>query len=57
VVNFVHDEILLEVAESDAERAAEALKTAMVQAGDWLLGPYGIPTEVEVAVGRTWPKG
>ncbi len=57
VVNFVHDELLLEVPEADAERAAEALRNAMIRAGDWLLGPFGIPTEVEVGIGRTWPKG
>ncbi len=57
IVNFVHDELMLEVSESEAERASEALREAMIRAGDWLLGQYGIPTEVDVAVGRTWPKG
>jgi len=57
VVNFVHDEIMLEVPEIEAERAAEALRNAMIEAGDWLLGPYNIPTEVDVAISKTWPKG
>jgi len=57
VVNFVHDEIMLEVPETEAERAAAALKTAMVAAGDWLLGPFGIPTEVDVAIGKPGRRG
>jgi len=50
IVNFIHDEVMLEVAEAEAEKAAEALRDAMVRAGDWLLGPFGIPTEVEVEI-------
>ena len=51
-VIFCHDEIVLEVAEADANRAAEWLKRCMVEAVAPVIEP--VPVEVEVTIGRTW---
>jgi DNA polymerase-1 len=51
-VLFCHDEIVLEAPADAAERAANWLKAAMVDAMSALLAP--VPVEVEVTVGRTW---
>ena len=51
-VLFCHDEIVLEVPEPDAERAAEWLRACMVDAVAPLLAP--VPLEVEGTVGRSW---
>ena len=49
---FVHDEIVLEVPEADADRAADWLRRCMADAVAPLIDP--VPVEVEVTVGRTW---
>lgn len=49
---FVHDEIVLEVPESEVERAATDLERIMCEAAAPLLEPVGI--EVETAVGDWW---
>ena len=51
-VIFCHDEIVLEVAEADANRAAEWLKRCVVEAVAPVIEP--VPVEVEVTIGRTW---
>jgi DNA polymerase-1 len=51
-VLFCHDEIVLEAPAESAGRAADWLRTAMVDAMSALLAP--VPVEVEVTVGRTW---
>lgn len=51
-VLFVHDEIVLEVPEADAARAAGCLRGIMVEALAPVLDPA--PVVVEVSVGRTW---
>jgi DNA polymerase-1 len=48
----VHDEIVLECAESDSRTAADWLRTAMLYAMTPLIAP--VPVEVEVKVGKTW---
>jgi DNA polymerase I len=56
LVACVHDELLLEVAEGDAEAARQILEEAMVEAFE-LTFP-GAPTcgVVAAAVGRTWKE-
>ncbi len=54
MVNCVHDEIVLEAAESDAEAAAERLRREMINAGQEILKT--VPIEVEVKVGMDWSK-
>ncbi len=51
-VIFCHDEIVVEAAEADADRAAAWLRQAMVDGMAPLIDP--VPVEVEVTVGRTW---
>jgi DNA polymerase-1 len=48
----VHDEIVIEVPEADAEKATAWLKRSMVDAMAPLIAP--VPVEVEVTSGRTW---
>ena len=48
----VHDEIVLEVDEGDAERAATWLKEHMLAAGRaWI---SSVPVEVDVTIARDW---
>jgi DNA polymerase-1 len=54
LVNMVHDELVVEAAEADADRAAEVLRDAMVSAGRSLL--RSVPTVVDVEVGEAWSK-
>lgn len=54
VVNLVHDEILVECREEDAERIKELLKKAMLHAGRVILKQ--VPVEVEVFVNNRWEK-
>ena len=48
----VHDEILIEVPEEEAEHAKEVLNDIMVRAGNMFMDP--VPVEAEVKVGRSW---
>ncbi len=52
IVGEVHDEIVLEVPESEAEEAASCLQTAMVGAGQRFL--RRVPVEAEATIGHTW---
>jgi len=54
VVNFVHDEIVLECPDERVEEVTATLEKTMIEAADSLLLKYGIPTEVESAVGDCW---
>jgi DNA polymerase-1 len=47
-----HDEVVVEVPEADADRAAAWLKRAMADGMAPLIDP--VPVGVEVTVGRTW---
>ena len=51
----VHDEIVVEADEEEADTAAAWLKAAMVDAMAPLIAP--VPVEVEVQVARTWAGG
>ena len=53
---WVHDEILLEIPEADAEKAATLLQRAMTEA--FLETFPGAPTErlVEPTIGRNWAE-
>jgi len=48
----VHDEIVIEVPEEEAEHAKEVLHDIMVRAGNMFIDP--VPVEAEVKVGRSW---
>ena len=54
LVNTVHDEIVLEVGETDAEHAAAALETAMVEGMQMLFPNATTKGLVEVHSGPTW---
>jgi DNA polymerase I-like protein with 3'-5' exonuclease and polymerase domains len=54
VVNFVHDEIVLECPDERVEEVTSTLEKTMIEAADSLLMKYGVPTEVESAVGDCW---
>lgn len=54
IVNCVHDEIVVEAAESQAADVAEIVRTAMVSAGCQYIGE--VPVEVETIVGDAWLK-
>ena len=47
VVLHIHDEVVLEVPEADADAVAEQLVAVMCRAPDWA---YGLPLDAEVAV-------
>ena len=56
LVNLVHDEIVLDVAEADTDRAKEAVKEAMVEG---LLSQFPTASTVglvEVHAGRNWAE-
>ncbi|HVK11061.1 MAG TPA: DNA polymerase, partial [Gemmataceae bacterium] len=55
LVLAVHDELVVEVPEADAERAKTWLVTAMKDGMAPLVAP--IPVEVEARVGRSWAGG
>ncbi|PMP60411.1 MAG: bifunctional 3'-5' exonuclease/DNA polymerase [Sulfurihydrogenibium sp.] len=54
VVNLIHDEILVEVAEKDLEKTKEVLSQAMERAGRYLLKE--VPVAFEINVSQTWNK-
>jgi DNA polymerase-1 len=51
-VLFVHDEIVVECDEAQAEAAAPWLKRAMLDGMTGVLAP--VPVEAEVRIARTW---
>ncbi len=54
VVNFVHDEFVLEAPDERVEEVTETLEKTMISAADSLLLKFGIPTEVESSIGDCW---
>ena len=54
VVNFVHDEFVLEAPDERVDEVTETLEKTMIAAADSLLLKFGIPTEVESSVGDCW---
>jgi DNA polymerase-1 len=54
LINFVHDELVLEVPESRLEEVVAVVEKTMVEAANMLLLPYGVPAAVETSVGDAW---
>lgn len=54
LVNFVHDELVLEVPEDRVDEVQAIVERTMIAAADSLLLKYGIPTEVETEIGDCW---
>jgi DNA polymerase I-like protein with 3'-5' exonuclease and polymerase domains len=52
IIGTVHDEIIIEVPEGVAGKAAVILKETMIQAGEAYLSK--VPIEVEVTIGDSW---
>ena len=59
VIASIHDELLVECAEEDAEAVAGVVEAAMLEAADEILNAEKpkVKIEVDVAVGRRWVKG
>jgi DNA polymerase I-like protein with 3'-5' exonuclease and polymerase domains len=58
VVLFVHDELVAEVAEADAERAKEIIKAAMTRAFSEVFPDAPLSDLVDTKISRTWdPDG
>lgn len=54
LVNMVHDELVLEASEADAERARDLVVREMVRAGEAFV--QAVPVEVEAKVAHAWSK-
>lgn len=54
IIGTIHDEILLEAPEDQAEHAAGILKAVMIEAGSTILKK--LPVEVEVAIADSWAE-
>jgi DNA polymerase I-like protein with 3'-5' exonuclease and polymerase domains len=54
IIGTVHDEIILEVPEDQAESIAEILKDVMIEGGSEFLKK--IPIEVEVGIADSWAE-
>ncbi|MCE5388420.1 MAG: hypothetical protein K0041_07570 [Acidithiobacillus sp.] len=54
LVNFVHDEIVLEAPDSLVDEVKAALESAMLQAAEPYLAPFGVRCEVETQIGDSW---
>ena len=54
LVNFVHDEFILEAPAEFADHARAGLERAMREAHDAILLRWGVPCELESAVGGHW---
>jgi DNA polymerase I-like protein with 3'-5' exonuclease and polymerase domains len=54
LVNIIHDEVILECDEQDAEMLAELLKTCMIKAGELFL--KRVPCKVDPSITDEWKK-
>ena len=54
LVNVVHDEIILEVAEKDAVRAKNAVEKAMIEGMKAIFPDASTLNLVEATVGKNW---
>jgi DNA polymerase-1 len=54
IIGVVHDEIILECPESNAQLASEILKRVMIESGRMFL--KRVPVEVEVAIADNWAE-
>lgn len=56
IVNQVHDELVLEVPEEQAESYTKTVQSVMVQAAEHFLAPFGVRAECSPALGDVWLK-
>lgn len=54
LIGLVHDEIMTEVLEAEAEPFAVYLRGKMIEVGNMLLDP--IPVDADIKIGRSWGK-
>jgi DNA polymerase I len=54
IVNIIHDEIVVEVDESESEQVAQKVERAMCAAGEEYL--HGVPVKVETQIAHEWTK-
>ena len=54
IVNIIHDEIVVEVDESEAESIAEKVERAMCAAGEEYL--QTVPVKIEYQIASEWAK-
>jgi len=54
LVNFVHDEVVLEVPADRITEVQAIVERTMISAADSMLLKFGIPTEVESSIGDCW---
>ena len=57
LINQVHDELVLEAPADKAESWARILHDVMVEEGNRVLMPYGVPMAAEYVVADEWQKG
>lgn len=56
VINQVHDEVVFEIPEANADAYTDAIDKVMTDCANYFLMPYGIPGESSRAVGKNWLK-
>ena len=54
LINFVHDELVLEVPEDRVPEVVPLVEKTMIEAAERFLMPYGVPAAVETTVGDAW---
>ena len=54
IINLVHDEILVEVSEEEAQQVKEVMRKSMIRAGEDFI--ITIPVQVDIAADRVWRK-
>ena len=54
IVNIIHDEIVVEVNEGEAESVAAKVERAMISAGEEYV--HSVPVTVESHIAREWTK-
>ena len=52
IIGTIHDEILLEVPESNTDEAVSILKSTMIKAGEDFI--KSVPIEVDISIGDSW---
>ena len=57
LINQVHDELVLEAPAEKAEGYARILHDVMVEEGNRVLMPYGVPMAAEYVIADEWQKG
>ena len=55
IINIVHDELVIEVKDEQAEAVKAVVESALVRAGEYFL--KSVPVEAEITIGNTWKKG